>query len=171
MKQLQPILILLALLTAQPARTADERLKPERALQWKPREYEEATLHAGIPFLQPEREWERMDVWVPRTPAEGKLPCVVAVFGGGYGDKAGGFINDARPLLSKGFVIAAPDYALQTDAPVPLCAWDVANAIRWLRANADKYRIDPETPGGNKPPLAADAILIVIRVTGNQGGP
>ena len=88
-----------------------------------------------------------MDVWVPKTPASGKLPCVVVVYGGGYGDKSGGFIKDARPLLKRGFVIAAPDYALKTDAPVPLCSWDIANAIRYLRANAKKYRIDPERIG------------------------
>jgi hypothetical protein len=59
----------------------------------------------------------------------------------------GGFIHDARPLLNRGFVIAAPDYALQTDAPVPLCAWDVANAIRYLRTHARRFRIDPERIG------------------------
>lgn len=137
----------LLMLLAALASAADQRVLPERALAWQPRVYDEATLHAGIAYLQPEREWERMDVWVPKSPAEGPLPCVVAVFGGGYGDKMGGFINDARPLLSRGFVIAAPDYALQTDAAVPLCAWDVANAIRFLRAHADKYRIDPERIG------------------------
>jgi hypothetical protein len=120
---------------------------PERALSWKPKEYAEATLYAAIDFLTPQREWERMDVWVPKEPADGKLPCVVAVFGGGYGDKMGGFINDARPLLKRGFVVAAPDYALQTNAPLPLCSWDVGNAIRYLRANADKHRIDPERLG------------------------
>lgn len=129
------------------AAAAEEALGPERALAWKPKEYPEATLHARIDFLQPARNWERMDIWVPKSPEQGKLPCVVAVFGGGYGDKVGGFINDARPLLGRGFVVAAPDYALQTDAPVPLCAWDVASAIRYLRANAQRYRIDPERIG------------------------
>ena len=126
---------------------AEERVEPASALAWKPKAYPEATLHPRIAFLQPQRAWERMDVWVPNEPAEGKLPCIIAIYGGGYGDKSGGFINDVRPLLSRGFVIAAPDYALQTDAPVPLCSWDVACAIRHLRANAEKYRIDPERIG------------------------
>ena len=127
--------------------SANEPVYPKQALKWKPPEYPEAALHARISYLQPERQWERMDVWVPKLPAKGTLPCVVAVYGGGYGEKVGGFINDARPLLKRGFVVAAPDYALQTDAPVPLCAWDVANAIRYLRAHAKKYRIDPERIG------------------------
>jgi acetyl esterase/lipase len=126
---------------------AEEQAFPESALGWQPKEYPEADLHPRIVFLKPERQWERMDVWVPKAPADGRLPCVVAVFGGGYGDKVGGFINDARPLLERGFVVAAPDDALQTDAPVPLCAWDVAAAIRYLRHHADEYRIDPERIG------------------------
>ncbi|MEK6233672.1 MAG: alpha/beta fold hydrolase, partial [Planctomycetales bacterium] len=87
------------------------------------------------------------DVWVPAKPSEARLPCLVAVHGGGYGEKSGGFINDAKPLLKRGYVVAAPDYALMTDAPVPLCSWDIARAIRSLRANAEKYRIDPERIG------------------------
>jgi acetyl esterase/lipase len=126
---------------------ADQGLRPERALSWQPIDYPEATLHARIPFLEPEREWERMDIWVPKKSVDEKLPCVVLLYGGGYGDKQGGFIQDARPLLGRGFVLAAPDYALQTDAAVPLCAWDAANAIRYLRAHAESYRIDPERIG------------------------
>lgn len=126
---------------------ADQRLRPERALTWRANEYPEATLHRGIAYLEPSRDWERMDIWVPKPAPERKLPCVVLLYGGGYGDKQGGFIQDARPLLSRGFVLAAPDYALLTDAPVPLCAWDVANAIRFLRAHAESYRIDPERIG------------------------
>ena len=76
--------------------SANERLQPERAFTWRPTEYPEATLHARIQYLQPEREWERMDIWVPHSPAQGKLPCVVAVFGGGYGDRRPGDRRDNR---------------------------------------------------------------------------
>ena len=135
---------LLVSLMAWPSTANDEGLVPEGALKWQPKEYPKATLFPRIPYLEPEREWERMDIWVPKTDKKEKMPCVVAVYGGGYGDKVGGFINDVRPMLERGFVIAAPDYALKTDAPVPLCSWDIADAIRWIRVNAEKYQIDPE---------------------------
>jgi hypothetical protein len=124
----------------------DTIVVPTKALAWTPVAYPEATLHARVPFLNPARDLERLDIWVPTGRVE-QLPCVVLVHGGGYEDKMPEFINDARPLLNKGFVLAAPDYALLTDAPVPLCAWDVANAIRYLRANAETYQIDPERIG------------------------
>lgn len=140
-------LILPLLLCVSIASAEDLLLRLERALNWKPPTFDNATLHAKIDFLKPQRKWERMDVWVPKTPTGKKLPCVVAVYGGGYGDKVGGFVKDFKPLLERGYVVAAPDYALMTNAPVPLCSWDVANAIRFLRANAKKYRIDPERIG------------------------
>ncbi len=139
--------VLSLLICVSVAGAEDLLLRPNRALSWKPPTFDNATLHAKIDFLKPQRKWERMDVWVPKTPADKKLPCVIAVYGGGYGDKVGGFVKDFKPLLGRGYVVAAPDYALMTNAPVPMCAWDVANAIRFLRANAEKHRIDPERIG------------------------
>jgi acetyl esterase/lipase len=136
--------VVLALALA--AMAADEPLRPDKAIHWQPPVFDEAVLHPRIAFLEPERAWERMDIWVPKRPAEGPLPCVVVVYGGGYGEK--NFpAKDWRPLLSRGYVVAAPDYALKTCTPVPLCAWDVADAIRFLRAHAATYRIDPERVG------------------------
>ena len=133
----------LCLLLAGSASAGQLRLLPEKALRWKPPTFEEADLHPRILFLKP--EWERMDVWVPKG-GEGPLPCVVIIYGGGYGEKNMP-IKDWRPLLKRGFVVAAPDYSLGSATPVPLCSWDVANAIRFLRANAKAYRIDPERIG------------------------
>jgi len=141
------LLIVAPILLCGAAIAEDIILQPDRALKWKPPVFNNAELHAKIDFLKPKRAWERMDIWVPKSPATRKLPCVVAVYGGGYGDKSGGFVKDFKPLLDRGYVVAAPDYALMTNAPVPLCSWDVANVIRFLRANAEKYRIDPERIG------------------------
>lgn len=131
---------------AVPVRAEDELLRPEKALAWTPPEIDGAELYPRIEFLKPRREWERMDIWIPTEPKEEKLPCVVVVYGGGYGEKNMP-LGDFRPLLGHGFVVAAPDYALKTNAPVPLCSWDVAAAIRFLRAHAAEYRIDPERIG------------------------
>jgi hypothetical protein len=150
MNRPSPLFFALLLLTgatvAAPTVASDQPLRPEKALAWKPPEFPIADLHPRIPFLDPAREWERMDVWVPKTPDTGRLPCVVVIYGGGYGEKNMP-VKDWRPLLDRGYVVAAPDYALQSRTPVPLCAWDIACAIRHLRTNAEKYRIDPERIG------------------------
>ena len=52
------------------------------------------------------------------------------------------------PLLAaNGFVAATVDYRLTPEAPFPAQLHDVKGAIRWLRANADGYGIDPERIG------------------------
>jgi len=52
-------------LAVEIALAADQQVLPEHALQWQPKEYPEATLHAGVAYLESEREWERMDVGRP----------------------------------------------------------------------------------------------------------
>jgi hypothetical protein len=85
-----------------------------------------------VPFLRPERDWERIDIYVPRDPPSGRLPCVVLFYGGGWGGKVmGGVAGEIEPLLEKGYVVAVPDYVLGASNPVPLAVWDGAEAIRF----------------------------------------
>lgn len=83
-------------------------------------------------------------------PAEGKgpFPCVVCVHGGGWrlGNK-----RDLRPwiqlLAREGYVAASVGYRLAPDARFPAQIEDVKTAVRFLRANADKYHIDKDHVG------------------------
>lgn len=83
-------------------------------------------------------------------PAEGKgpFPCVACVHGGGWrlGNK-----RDLRPWLQllarEGYVAASVGYRLAPDARFPAQIEDVKTAVRFLRANADKYRIDKDRFG------------------------
>lgn len=47
-------------------------------------------------------------------------------------------------LLSKGYAIASLDYRLSGDAPFPASLEDCKSAIRWLRAHAAAYDLDPD---------------------------
>jgi acetyl esterase len=87
----------------------------------------------------------KLDLYVPEG-AEGKLPLVVWVHGGGWqnGTKAG---NPAGFLAMEGYVSASLDYRLTDVAPFPAQIEDCKAAIRWLRANAEKYHIDPDRIG------------------------
>jgi acetyl esterase/lipase len=48
----------------------------------------------------------------------------------------------AQRIASKGFVTAAVEYQLSLEAKYPAAVYNIKAAIRWLRANADKYGID-----------------------------
>src|SRR5262249_60703078 len=67
--------------------------------------------------------------------------------GAGYGD--GGL---CLGLGEGGYVAATVEYRLAPKYPFPAAIHDVKEAVRWLRANAAKYHIDPErigTTGGS----------------------
>jgi acetyl esterase/lipase len=78
-------------------------------------------------------------------PAE-RMPAVIEVHGGGWqvGERAVG-----RGLLMplQGFFYASIDYRMSHQALFPAQIHDVKAAIRWLRAHADEYRVDPNRIG------------------------
>lgn len=117
-----------------------------KGYDYQSRKLKGAELHAKIPFLQPGRDWERMDIYIPEQAEGDRLPCVIVVYGGGYGDKVLP-LKQVEPMLQRDYVLAVPDYALQVQAAAALACWDIDNAIRFLRKNAAKYRIDPERIG------------------------
>ena len=72
-------------------------------------------------------------------------PAVVAIHGGAWrgGDKAWGE-QFAKELTPSGYVVFAINYRLAGDAPWPAQVEDVQKAVRHIRANAGRFRIDPE---------------------------
>src|SRR5260370_16837115 len=88
-----------------------------------------------------------MDVFVPRTRLRQPSPAVLWLHGGGWerGDKNGS--SGARFLASAGFVTASIYYRLSGEAKFPAAIEDCKCAIRYLRANAAQYGIDPERIG------------------------
>ncbi len=47
----------------------------------------------------------------------------------------------------KGYVCISVNYRLIKEAPLPACVSDCKNAVRWLRANAEQYHVDPDRIG------------------------
>lgn len=100
----------------------------------------------NVPFLEPGRE-ETLDLYLPA--AASKLrPAVVWIHGGGW---SGGDKRDKREievgtfLAEDGFIVASINYKLGSDTqpatwPQPLL--DCKNAVRFLRAYAEKYDVD-----------------------------
>jgi acetyl esterase/lipase len=93
-----------------------------------------------------------LDVYLPPasvTRPKAGFPLVVHIHGGGWmiGDKrlSSPFVDWPSVLASlaaNGYVVAAVDYRLSSEAQFPVQAQDVKAAIRWLRINSAKYGID-----------------------------
>lgn len=103
--------------------------------------------YANIEFAKLKGGSLRLDIYLPKNP-KGKLPLVVWIHGGGwkYGNKSSAF-SAAALLLPKGYAVAGINYRLSQDSVFPAQLNDCKAAIRFLRANAHKYNIDPDRIG------------------------
>lgn len=91
----------------------------------------------GVPLL--------LDLYLPATD-NGPAPVIVWIHGGGWraGTKAGG--PAARQSL-RGYAVASINYRLSDVATHPAQINDCKAAVRWLRAHADEYNLNPERIG------------------------
>ncbi len=86
------------------------------------------------------------DICVPNEP--GPLPAVLLVHGGAWrmGNKAHMRIY-ADKLAAAGFTCVSINYRLAPKHTFPAQIEDCKSAVRWMRKNADKYKIDPTRVG------------------------
>ncbi|MDW6003162.1 alpha/beta hydrolase [Vibrio mangrovi] len=102
-----------------------------------------------------------MDVIQPYSPKP--LPAVVFVTGGGFMDAPKTkFIGQRVDMARAGYVVASINYRVVPMVTFPGILEDVKTSIRYLRANAKKYGIDPtriavmgESAGGYLAAIAA----------------
>ncbi|HVS37994.1 MAG TPA: alpha/beta hydrolase [Gemmataceae bacterium] len=89
----------------------------------------------------------RLDVAMPAD-GDGPFPVVVCIHGGGWVDGDRRQMTGAMQALARrGFVAVSPDYRLAPHDPFPAQIEDCKAAVRWLRANAQIYKIDPDHIG------------------------
>ncbi|MBL9156459.1 MAG: alpha/beta hydrolase [Verrucomicrobiales bacterium] len=88
----------------------------------------------------------KLDVYRPKS--EAVLPACVLVHGGGWtgGDKER-FRPLAIALAERGYVVANVEYRLAGVAKYPAGVQDCLLAVRWLRANAERFGADPDRIG------------------------
>ncbi len=117
-----------------------------------------------------------LDILRPNSPASPARPAVLWVHGGGW---AGGERQPSPSdlLATRGFVTATMSYRFSDEAIFPAQIHDVKAAIRFLRANANEYGIDPErigiwggSAGGHLAALAAVSEGIA-QLEGEGGSP
>lgn len=90
------------------------------------------------------------DVYTPSgTPPSGeRWPAVLVIHGGGWksGDRAQ-VESLAERVAKRGYVAVNITYRLVPEALFPTPVEDVQQAVRWLRANAERYQVDPTRIG------------------------
>lgn len=92
---------------------------------------------------------QKLDLYIP-TSGDGPFPVVLMVHGGGFmfGDKADGAgLTGVDQLLAAGYAVASINYRLSGEAIYPAQIYDVKAAVRFLRANAEAYNLNPDKFG------------------------
>lgn len=85
-----------------------------------------------------------LDAYLPR-PAGEPRPAVILVHGGGWrGGSRADMLVDAQILAQQGYVAFAVDYRKASEHPFPDQVDDVADALGFVRAEADDYGVDAE---------------------------
>ena len=87
-----------------------------------------------------------MDLALPKEQPSKPLPAIVWIHGGGW-QSGSHKQNKAAKFVGSGYVAASVEYRLTGEAAFPAQIQDCKAAIRYLRANAKTYGIDPDHIG------------------------
>jgi len=86
----------------------------------------------------------KLDLYLPKDDV-GKHSAVVFIHGGGWkGGNRGQFRPQSLHLASKGYVCACIEYRYSGEATFPAAIEDCKCAVRFVRANAEELRVDPD---------------------------
>lgn len=108
---------------------------------------------------------QTLDIYLPEQPGEKPQPLLVWIHGGGW---SGGSKSERAYIgqVARGYIFASIEYRFSQKAIFPAQAQDCQAAIRWLRANAKKYNIDPDHIGVG----GASAGGHLVALLGTSGG-
>ena len=121
---------------------ASRRRRPARTPQNK-----NVTTIRDIPYADNDNPRQKLDLFLPKTRKSDKpLPVVAFIHGGAWlaGNKNGGGRMVAPYVASGEYAGASIAYRLSQEAIWPAQIHDCKAAIRWLKANAKKHKLDPD---------------------------
>lgn len=121
----------------------------------------------NIPY-QNIKDSQKLDIYLPNE-GTGPFPIIIGVHGGGFkfGSKDEAMNQSMLEGTKRGYAVVLINYRLSGTAKFPAAIEDVKSSIRFIKANAEKYNLDPNkiglwgaSAGGNLVALAG--------VTGNS---
>ena len=99
---------------------------------------------SGIEYANPDNQHLQLDLARPAEGA-GPFPAVICIHGGGFrAGKREGYDSLCKDMAARGYVAVTVTYRLAPKYQFPAAVEDCKAAVRWMRANADKYHVDPQ---------------------------
>lgn len=106
---------------------------------------------------------QKLDIYYPNETITEPYPVIIAIHGGAFkmGSKTGNDLSAMLSAVNSGYAVVSVDYRLSDEAIFPAAISDVKAAIRFIKANAQKYHLNPDkiatwgdSAGGNLAALA-----------------
>ncbi len=90
-----------------------------------------------------------LDLYLPKKPKAARLPVVVWIHGGGWraGNKSSGRLILPHFVRTWRYCGVAVEYRLTGEAPWPAQIHDCKAALRWIRAHAHRFGMNPDKIG------------------------
>lgn len=87
---------------------------------------------------------QKLDIFLPQI-GEDLFPVIVYIHGGAFkmGDKRGGGFKSILAACDRGYAVVTVNYRLSQEAKFPAAVEDVKAAIRFIKANASTYHLNP----------------------------
>jgi acetyl esterase/lipase len=118
----------------------------------------------SITFAEYPNKKLELDLFLPEHPISEPVPAVICIHGGGFVvNRRIWFEPFAKYLASKGMAAVSIDYRKIPAVGILDCVYDSKAAVRWLRANASTYGIDPDRIGALG--ASAGAMLVATLAT------
>lgn len=102
---------------------------------------------ADVDYVGDGQVYHKLDIYLPEVEKE-SYPVVIHVYGSAW------FSNDSKgtadlgtivsALLDAGYAVVTPNHRSSMDAKFPAQIHDIKAVVRYVRANADKYRFDTD---------------------------
>ncbi len=88
---------------------------------------------------------QKLDIFLPDS-GNGPFPVIMSVHGGAFkaGDKGDNQVAPMLEGLKRGYAVVSINYRLSGEAIFPAQIYDVKAAVRWIKANSEKYKLHPD---------------------------
>lgn len=117
------------------------------SIQAAPPVPESVVWEEGIEYSNPDDTHLQLNLARPKS-GNGPFPTVLCIHGGGFrAGKRESYDLLCVKLAERGYVAATMTYRLAPKHKFPAAVHDTKAAVRWLRANAAKYKINPDKLG------------------------
>lgn len=143
----------------------------------KPADPDDVAIFNDLHYREGSSKSWRLDLAVKKNRSGKPRPGIVVIHGGGWieGDKSSfasrkyGVPGNIVDFASLGFVAVTINYRLAGEAPFPAALEDCKCAVRWLRAHAREYHLDPDHIGayGNS---AGGHLAMLLGMVGKEAG-